>query len=213
MGARRLRAACGRGERAAARSQVLVLDPVRAPRQGRLLRAALGLRGFREELEDGREALPRSELVTVGACGNTHRVTRGSHECVAGGEEPALQATAPPPASSPPAQGPRVPPAPGVPGARRLACPHPRPALSRPAPPRPARTCRLGSRVTAGSSSGPRPSGPIQCSAGRATPSPAQKPPTSPGLGLVFPQRAGSRFHHTHPGAPGVLASQAEWGE
>lgn len=55
MGAGRLRA-----RRAAASSQLFVLDPMRAPRQGGLLRAALGLRRFREELEDGREALPGS---------------------------------------------------------------------------------------------------------------------------------------------------------
>lgn len=194
----------GCGRRAAARSQLLVLDPVRSPRQGRLLRAALGLRGFREELEDGREALPRSELVTVGACGNTHRVTRG-RTGVARGGEPALHATAPPSASSPgsPAQ---VPPVPGVPGARRLAHPHPRPAS-------PGWNLPARPRVSAGAPGARGPQSQSRSSAGRATPSPAQKPPTSPGLGLVSPTVRDPDSTTPTRERLAVLASRAEWGE
>lgn len=48
--------------------QLLVLDSVRAPRQRRLEGAGLGLSGFGKEFENRGEALPGSELVTVGAC-------------------------------------------------------------------------------------------------------------------------------------------------
>lgn len=48
--------------------QLVVLYSVGAPRQSRLEGAGLCLRGFGKEFENRREALPGSELVTVGAC-------------------------------------------------------------------------------------------------------------------------------------------------
>lgn len=52
----------------APRLQLFVLEAVGAPRQRRLEGTALGLGGFGKEFENRREALPGSELVTVGAC-------------------------------------------------------------------------------------------------------------------------------------------------
>lgn len=48
--------------------QLFVLDSVRAPRHSRLEGTGLGLRSFGKEFENRWEALPGSELVTVGAC-------------------------------------------------------------------------------------------------------------------------------------------------
>lgn len=190
--------------RAAARSQLLVLDAVRAPRQGRLLRAALGLRGFREELEDRREALPGSELVTVGACGNTHQVTRGRTGVW-------------PEARSPPSRR--------LYRRRRARLPLTRPGSACPLcpwgaspspPPPPPFLARLELARQApelpGAPGARGPQGQSSSSAGRATPSPAQKPPTSPGLGLVSPACGIPDSTTPTPERLGVLASQAEWG-
>lgn len=53
--------------------QLFVLDSVRAPRHSRLEGTGLGLRSFGKEFENRWEALPGSELVTVGAC-KKHRL-------------------------------------------------------------------------------------------------------------------------------------------
>lgn len=91
-------------------SQLLVFDAVRAPRQRRLQGAALGLRGFGKELENRREALPGSELVTVGAC-KKHRLgyegPRAEPAQAAG--PPAGAQAEPPPRPAPRARGPSRP--------------------------------------------------------------------------------------------------------
>lgn len=180
-------------------SQLLVLDPVRAPRQRRLQGAGLGLRGFGKEFENGREALPGSELVAVGACKTRIRLPAAWCRAEAAG-----------PRARPRSRGPsrphlylRLRSGPGAPGELRSAGAAPPEAAAAPAaaPSCPGRGDAAPASPVARGAAGRPGARPLRANGGSrrgATPSAAWKPPLPPARrarGLVSPRGPGFRAH------------------